>query len=191
MKYPFNTNHQPDLPPLETLAFAGGGNHTQGNGRIGTGSDYRTLRDTESGGRSTVFIRGGAGDDLIIGGAANDVLSGEEGSDLIDGGAGNDLIRGHKGQDQLLGGVGDDVLDGGLEDDTLSGGTGNDVLIGGRGDDNINGGDGIDVAQYSGSYADYRITRIEDASTGSARTVFRVVDTRAAVANDVQWGQVA
>jgi Ca2+-binding RTX toxin-like protein len=137
----------------------------------GTGDDVII-----GGGRSTVFIRGGAGDDLIIGGAANDVLSGEDGADTIDGGAGNDLIRGHRGQDQLLGGAGDDVIDGGLDDDTLSGGTGNDVLIGGRGDDAINGGDGIDVAQYSGSYADYRITKIRDAASGG--TTFRVVDTR-------------
>jgi hypothetical protein len=49
MTYPFNTNQQPDLPPFETLAFAGGGgNPTQGNGRIGTDSDYRTLRDTDN-----------------------------------------------------------------------------------------------------------------------------------------------
>jgi hypothetical protein len=35
MKYPFNTNHQPDLPLFETLAFeGGGGNPTQGNGRV-------------------------------------------------------------------------------------------------------------------------------------------------------------
>ncbi|MFS2035559.1 calcium-binding protein [Polaromonas sp. CT11-55] len=128
------------------------------------------------GGRSTVFVRGGGGDDVIIGGAANDVLSGEDGSDMIDGGSGNDLIRGHRGQDRLLGGQGDDVLDGGLEDDSLSGGAGNDVLIGGRGDDNLNGGDGIDVAQYSGSYADYRITKIRDEVSGG--TIFRVVDTR-------------
>ncbi len=127
------------------------------------------------GGRSSVFIRGGAGDDMIIGGAANDVLSGEDGSDLIDGGAGNDLIRGHRGQDQLLGGAGDDVLDGGLEDDILSGGAGNDVLIGGCGDDRIDGGDGIDVARYSGSYADYRITKVSDAN---GVNTLRVVDTR-------------
>lgn len=127
------------------------------------------------GGRSTVFVRGGGGDDVIIGGAANDVLSGEDGADLIDGGAGNDLIRGHRGKDQLMGGAGDDVLDGGLEDDTLNGGTGNDVLIGGRGDDIINGGEGIDVAQFSGSYADYHITKINNANGGST---FRVVDTR-------------
>ncbi|MDH6168920.1 subtilisin-like proprotein convertase family protein/subtilisin family serine protease [Variovorax boronicumulans] len=127
------------------------------------------------GGHSTVVVRGGAGDDVVIGGAANDVLSGEDGDDTLDGGAGNDLIRGHRGGDQLLGGAGDDVLDGGLEDDNLSGGAGNDVLIGGRGDDNLNGGDGIDVAQYAGSYADYRITKL-DSANGSAR--YRVVDTR-------------
>ncbi|SFP21350.1 Regulatory P domain of the subtilisin-like proprotein convertase, partial [Variovorax sp. 770b2] len=127
------------------------------------------------GGRSTVVVRGGAGDDVIIGGAANDVLSGEDGDDTLDGGAGNDLIRGHRGHDRLLGGAGDDVVDGGLDDDDLSGGAGNDVLIGGRGDDNLKGGDGIDVAQYAGSYADYRITKL-DSANGSTR--YRVVDTR-------------
>ena len=152
-------------------------NLSQSNIEIAVGGDGNDV--LIGGGRSTVFVRGGAGDDLIIGSAANDVLSGEDGSDLIDGGAGNDLIRGHRGQDQLLGGAGNDVLDGGLEDDALSGGTGNDVLIGGRGDDLIDGGDGIDVAEFSGSYANYRITMLENASTGSAQTVFRVVDTRA------------
>jgi len=127
------------------------------------------------GGHSTVVVRGGAGGDVIIGGAANDVLSGEDGDDTLDGGAGNDLIRGHRGRDKLIGGAGDDVLDGGLDDDTLSGGAGNDVLIGGGGDDSLNGGDGIDVAQYAGSYADYRITKLNSAK-GSAR--YRVVDTR-------------
>jgi hypothetical protein len=49
MMYPFKTNQQPDLPPFETLAFAGGGgNHTQGNGRICTASNFRTLRDTDN-----------------------------------------------------------------------------------------------------------------------------------------------
>lgn len=128
------------------------------------------------GGRSTVFVRGGAGNDVIVGGAANDVLSGEDGDDLIDGGAGNDLVRGHRGQDQLLGGAGDDVLDGGLEDDQLTGGAGSDILNGGRGDDVLDGGDGVDVAEYCGSYADYRITRIKDSASGGA--TFRVVDTR-------------
>jgi len=88
------------------------------------------------------------------------------------GGAGNDKIS-------RLGG--NDAIDGGLEDDILSGGSGNDVLIGGRGDDRIDGGDGIDVTQYSGSYADYRITKV---SNGNGVSTFRVVDTRPALANE-------
>jgi hypothetical protein len=44
MTYPFKTNQQPDLPPFETLAFAGGGNHTQGNGRIGTGAPVESTK---------------------------------------------------------------------------------------------------------------------------------------------------
>jgi Ca2+-binding RTX toxin-like protein len=126
------------------------------------------------GGRQSVFIRAGDGDDIVIGGAANDALSGENDNDLLDGGAGNDLLRGGRGQDQILGGVGDDVLDGGLDDDVLNGGAGNDVLIGGGGDDQIDGGDGIDVVQFSGSYADYRITKVADIN-GSI--TWRVVDT--------------
>ena len=115
------------------------------------------------GGVSSVFIRGGDGDDIIIGGIANDALSGEDGDDVLDGGAGNDILRGHRGQDKILGGTGDDLIMGGQGDDRLIGGAGNDVLKGEQGDDVIDGGDGIDnVVQFSGSFADYRITRSED-----------------------------
>ena len=133
----------------------------------GTGDDILI-----GGGRSSVFIRAGDGDDILIGGAANDALSGENGADLIDGGAGNDVIRGGRGQDQLMGGAGDDLIEGGLDDDRLAGGIGNDVLKGGQGDDTLDAGEGIDVAQYSGSFADYRITRLTDSS-------YRIVDTKA------------
>ncbi|MBC2732440.1 S8 family serine peptidase [Thiobacillus sp.] len=132
----------------------------------GTGNDVFI-----GGGRSSVFVRAGDGDDLIIGGAANDALSGENGNDFVDGGSGNDVIRGGRGLDQLLGGAGDDVIDGGLEDDRLSGGEGNDVLIGGSGDDVLDGGAGADVAEFTGSYADYRVTKLDDAT-------WRVVDTK-------------
>jgi len=114
------------------------------------------------GGRSSVFVSGAEGDDILIGGAASDALSGEEGDDLIDGGQGNDIVRGHRGADVVLGGAGDDLVEGGLGEDSLSGGTGNDVLRGGQGDDSLDGGDGTDVAEYSGSYADYRITWMEE-----------------------------
>jgi Ca2+-binding RTX toxin-like protein len=119
-----------------------------------------------------VFVRANDGNDILIGGAANDALSGENGADLIDGGAGNDVLRGGRGQDQVMGGAGDDIIEGGMDDDAISGGAGNDVLTGGQGDDDIDGGDGIDIAEFSGSYADYRITRLTD-------TAWRVVDTRA------------
>ncbi|MBI5107649.1 MAG: S8 family serine peptidase, partial [Rhodocyclales bacterium] len=124
------------------------------------------------GGRSSVFIRAGDGNDIVIGGAANDALSGENGTDLIDGGAGNDVVRGGRGQDQLMGGAGDDLVEGGLDDDRLSGGTGNDILKGGQGDDAVDGGEGTDIAEFAGSFADYRITRLTDTS-------YRVVDTKA------------
>ncbi|MFI3156939.1 MAG: S8 family serine peptidase, partial [Methylococcaceae bacterium] len=114
-----------------------------------------------SGGGSNTFVRAGDGDDLLIGGAANDALSGENGDDIIDGGAGNDLLRGHRGRDQIFGGAGNDVIESGQDDDEIRGDAGNDVMQGNQGDDRIDGGDGLDMAQYSGSYADYRIQRSE------------------------------
>ncbi|MDX1253070.1 MAG: S8 family serine peptidase, partial [Gammaproteobacteria bacterium] len=112
-----------------------------------------------SGGASNTFVSGGEGNDLLLGGTASDALSGEDGDDVIDGGAGNDLLRGHRGRDRIVGAAGDDIIDGGQDDDQLDGGAGNDVITGGAGDDRIAGGDGDDIVQYSGSYADYRITR--------------------------------
>jgi Ca2+-binding RTX toxin-like protein len=123
------------------------------------------------GGRSSVFVAAGDGNDIVAGGLANDALSGEDGEDFIEGGAGNDVVRGGRGQDQLMGGLGDDLLYGGLDDDQLVGGIGNDVLRGEQGDDVLGGGGGIDTAEFSGSLADYRITRLSDTS-------YRVVDTR-------------
>ncbi len=123
------------------------------------------------GGNTSVFVRGGDGDDVLIGGAANDVLNGENGSDLIDGGAGNDILRGGRGEDRLEGGAGDDLIYGGQDDDKLYGGIGNDILNSGQGDDLIDGGDGTDIVELSGSFADYRITRL-DADT------YRVVDSK-------------
>ena len=136
-------------------------------------------------------VVGSQGVTLNLGQSNIEIAVGEDGADLIDGGAGNDLIRGHRGQDQLLGGAGDDILDGGLEDDSLSGGTGNDVLIGGRGDDRIDGGDGIDVAQYSGSYADYRITKVSDANGVNTFRASLIFTAQIQPANDQNWSKQA
>lgn len=111
-------------------------------------------------GNSTVYLRGGAGDDILLGSSAADVLMGEEGHDSLYGGAGNDVLRGHQGQDLLDGGDGDDLLDGGSDDDRLYGGHGDDVLTGGAGDDYIDGGAGIDAIQLRGNFADYTINPV-------------------------------
>ena len=130
------------------------------------------------GGSGNVFVRGGDGNDAIIGGAANDALSGEVGHDFVAGGGGNDLIRGHQGEDGLFGDAGDDIIEGGQDQDLLVGGDGNDVLQGDQGDDRISGGAGIDLAQFSGSFADYRFTQtpeglwISDTKSGRDGTDF-------------------
>ncbi len=75
-----------------------------------------------------VTIRGGPGNDRLIGGAAADKLVG---------GPGNDLLVGRRGDDWLLGGPGNDRLFGGPGDDQLRGGPGRDRLVGGPGQDTL------------------------------------------------------
>jgi hypothetical protein len=89
----------------------------------------------------------------------------------------------------------------------IGGGVGNDVLIGGGGDDQLSGDEGIDVAQYTGTYADYRLTKLQDTH---GATTWRVVDTASGrdvvdtrtyiekmnfkddlVSNDLHWRMVA
>lgn len=115
-----------------------------------------------SSGNSSIFVRGGDGNDTIVGSIANDALSGENGDDFISGNAGKDLIRGHRGNDRLFGDDGDDVIFGGSDDDILHGGQGNDTLLGEGGDDYLDGGEGQDTAEFSGNFADYKITKMGD-----------------------------
>ncbi|MBR0573433.1 hypothetical protein KB562_04335 [Pasteurella atlantica] len=115
-----------------------------------------------SSGNKTVYVRGGDGDDTILGGFANDALSGENGNDLIMGNLGDDLIRGHRGNDYLIGNQGNDLIWGGSDDDVLFGGKGNDMLSGDSGDDYLDGEDGDDIVTYSGNFADYKIKKVQD-----------------------------
>lgn len=91
-------------------------------------------------------IRGGEGDDALIGGNANDQLEGEAGDDFLIGGDGNDLLLGGEGDDSASGGDGNDQIEGGEGDDgPMHGGNGNDIILGGEGDDLAIGGDGDDL----------------------------------------------
>ncbi len=74
-----------------------------------------------------VTLRGGAGNDLLVGGSGDDSLFGGAGADKLLGHLGNDLLNGGPGEDELFGGAGNDVLRGGPGEDLLSGGPGQNV----------------------------------------------------------------
>ncbi len=90
-------------------------------------------------------VRGGSGNDRIIGSPIDDAINGSQGNDTLSGEAGDDFLRGGKGNDLISGGVGNDILNGNLGDDTLNGDAGNDFLRGGKGNDVLIGGDGNDI----------------------------------------------
>jgi Ca2+-binding RTX toxin-like protein len=73
-------------------------------------------------------IRGGEGDDVLVGGAAADKLIGGPGDDELNGRGGNDVLIGGSGDDTLIGGPGNDILQGGTGHNTLVGGPGKNVI---------------------------------------------------------------
>jgi hypothetical protein len=75
-----------------------------------------------------VTMRGGPGDDFLLGGAARDKLIGGPGDDRLSGWRGADLLYGGPGEDALIGGPGDDVLHGGPGMDSLAAGPGEDSV---------------------------------------------------------------
>jgi Ca2+-binding RTX toxin-like protein len=90
-----------------------------------------TLRgfDVDGGaGRDSLRAADGPGS-VLRGGAGNDTLLGDSGSDLLDGGDGNDSLRGRGGADSLLGGAGADSLAGRGGADWLDGGLGADAFL--------------------------------------------------------------
>ncbi|NKD86619.1 calcium-binding protein [Haematospirillum jordaniae] len=150
-----------------------------------------TLRNIEE-------IRGGSGNDVLIGDAENNTLSGWSGDDILDGGdggdyllgwAGNDTIyggggddglHGHDGDDRLYGGAGNDRLDGfdgndllvgGDGDDHLDGWSGNDTLDGGRGADLLRGGDGADLFHFLVDLPGHDVILDFDAAAGDRLSI--------------------
>ncbi|HEU4598770.1 MAG TPA: calcium-binding protein, partial [Solirubrobacterales bacterium] len=103
-------------------------------------------------------IRGGSGDDTLVGGPTVTVLEGEAGADALVGGPGDDRLIGGPGPDHYEGGPGNDELaegvanhfpsnDGANETNVADGGAGNDYLVLGAGPDVAVGGPGDDVAR--------------------------------------------
>ncbi|MCS7468642.1 beta-propeller fold lactonase family protein [Stieleria sp. ICT_E10.1] len=108
----------------------------------GRGNDTLTARsDTDEN-----DLRGGKGNDRIVGGDLVDGLRGDAGDDTLLGGDGNDRIPGLFGFEAaaLLGGAGNDQVFGGPGNDVASGDDGDDSLFGDAGDDELYGGPGAD-----------------------------------------------
>ena len=90
--------------------------------------------------QSSLVLRGGSGQDVLVGGFGKDRLEGGDGKDVLAGNKGNDRLLGGNANDLLIGGLGDDVLEGNNGDDALLGGPGRDSLYGGQGKDTLIGG---------------------------------------------------
>ncbi len=112
-----------------------------------------------SGGRSGVYIKGGSGNNTLIGGAGTDVITGGTGHNLIIGGSGQSLIYAGPNGDIIYGAKGDSIINAGGGPDQIYAGAGNDVIKVGMGNAFIDGGGGINIAEFHGSYADYRIVK--------------------------------
>jgi peptidyl-prolyl cis-trans isomerase B (cyclophilin B) len=108
-----------------------------------TPNNYQvTAQDSQ---QNPAGVRGGSGNDRIIGSSTDDAINGSQGNDTLTGEAGDDFLRGGKGNDVISGGVGNEIINGNLGDDTLNGDAGNDFLRGGKGNDLLIGGDGNDI----------------------------------------------
>ena len=67
-----------------------------------------------------MFVKGGSGDDVLLGGEERDTLDGELGNDTIDGKGGNDTLLGGSGDDRLTGGPGVDRFNAAAGRDNLN-----------------------------------------------------------------------
>jgi Ca2+-binding RTX toxin-like protein len=92
-------------------------------------------------------IRGGGGDDTLIGDNRANIIWGGAGNDTIDGSYGNDALYGEAGNDNIRGGPEVNVSTNPVltDDDYINGGTGKNTL---------NGGDGIDTIDSSSGSVD-------------------------------------
>ena len=83
------------------------------------------------------YMRFNQGHDTFYGNDFADVVKGGYGNDRIVGYAGNDALYGNDDNDSIGGGAGNDRLEGGRGNDFISGGTGNDRLYGNAGRDSF------------------------------------------------------
>ncbi|MEJ5988996.1 calcium-binding protein [Ramlibacter sp. PS3R-8] len=127
---------------------------TSGSGDFGL-TDGGLGRVTFSG---TFSVRGGNG---------NDVMMGSVGMQNLQGNCGNDTLRGGDGDDSLFGQTGGDptsFIQTSMfpDDDWLDGGAGNDLLRGDAGDDILQGGTGVDTMEGGTGNDSYFVDQATD-----------------------------
>lgn len=101
-------------------------------------------------------LRGGDGNDLLIGGNK---------SDLLLGGTGNDIIFGLEGPDKIRGGTGNDTIVGGTGADLLRGERGRDKIVV-MGADSAGGGPGQDTCLLGSNTFEATLSCDETAAPG-------------------------
>lgn len=146
---PYDSYRPLDIEALQYLYGPSLGNpgwslRMEGTKLIATGSD-RADKMHGIGGPND--LRGGGGNDRLIGRQDNDTLHGGGGKDRLFGQYGDDVLRGAAGNDRLYGdgdseyAFGNDRLIGGRGNDSLFGIEGADTLLGGAGHDRLIDGD--------------------------------------------------
>ncbi len=103
-------------------------------------------------------VRGGDGNDVLVGSGVPNSLEGGLGSDRLIGMGGSDFLSGDPSPPPTSRATrearaGNDVMKGGPGDDFMSGQDGNDAFQGGPGADGMNGGRGVDRVSYAGTSA--------------------------------------
>ena len=101
--------------------------------------------DRDDGERGERDLIGGV--ERLRGGRGNDVLVGNNTQNVIVGGRGNDVIRGLGGDDQLGADVSRVRTTSRRTRDSINGGSGQDRIFGSGGADSLNGGSGADVVK--------------------------------------------
>ncbi len=185
----------------DTFTGSSGNDYIRG----GTGTDGLSYTGTTQG--VTVYLQGATGyaaegratgyeigtDRLfgienVKGGTGNDFIVGNGDANVLSGGAGNDFLFGGGGNDTLLGGDGDDVLKGGAGANVLTATSGNNTFISEGGTDTMTGGAGNDLYKLAATgittITDFGGTDTLDVSAwGSTAATFTRVGDNLLVSN--------
>jgi Ca2+-binding RTX toxin-like protein len=148
------------------FARGGAGNDVIRGAGVTTGGPYPYAGDTGD------DLRGGVGDDTLVGGDGMDLVHGQGGNDTMWGGGGIDKIVGQAGNDVIHGYAptyykvndGGNILQGGAGSDEIWGAGGIDTIRGGGDSDTINAGAGNDWAVFGGT-GDDTLTGVGDHQT--------------------------